>query len=97
MVLDLGRFTPRSELAPGTLWVAEQLPGIVARGDMTRELALGYWPSYNIPFFPEVGLMLRCAHLVISKPAFHAPAKMGYWIGCQLWAWRQSAIGSRSN
>lgn len=34
--------------------VAEQIPGLIAAGDLTRTLERGYWPSYNIPYFPEV-------------------------------------------
>lgn len=28
--------------------------GYSKTGDMTQELAYGYWPSYNVPFFAEV-------------------------------------------
>ena len=54
MILDLKRFTPGRDLRPGLLWVVEQIPGLVASRDMTEQLARGYWPSYNIPYFPEV-------------------------------------------
>ena len=53
MIVDLKRFTPGSDLPAGLLWVAEQIPGLVASGDVTEQLARGYWPSYNIPYFPE--------------------------------------------
>ena len=46
---------PGEALRPGLLWVAEQVPGLVAAADMTDMLAFGYWPSFNVPFFPEVG------------------------------------------
>ena len=55
MVIDLNRFVPGEALRPGLLWVAEQVPGLVAAADMTDMLAFGYWPSFNVPFFPEVG------------------------------------------
>ncbi|EIE19753.1 laminin A [Coccomyxa subellipsoidea C-169] len=53
MVLDLKRFTPGKELPAGLLWVAEQIPGLVASADLTEQLARGYFPSYNIPYFPQ--------------------------------------------
>eukprot|EP00891_Asterochloris_glomerata_P008387 jgi/Astpho2/8387/e_gw1.00122.63.1_t len=53
-VLDLNKFEPGKALQPGLLWVAEQIPGLVAAADMTSHLERGYWPSYNVPFFPEV-------------------------------------------
>ena len=55
MVVDFKKFVPGATIVPGTLWVAEQLPGIVARGDQSAVLAAqGYWGSYNIPFYPEI-------------------------------------------
>ena len=67
MIVDLKRFTPGSDLPAGLLWVAEQIPGLVASGDVTEQLARGYWPSYNIPYFPEVRTCSQ--HL----PALHPP------------------------
>lgn len=54
MVVDLKRFVPGEELRDGLLWVAEQVPGLVVGEDVTNTLALGYWPSYNVPYFPEI-------------------------------------------
>eukprot|EP01027_Heterolobosea_sp_BB2_P023893 GEZU01035936.1.p1 GENE.GEZU01035936.1~~GEZU01035936.1.p1 ORF type:complete len:415 (-),score=136.28 GEZU01035936.1:22-1266(-) len=54
MILDYKLFTPGQELAPNTLWVLEQIPGYIESQDVTSYLALGYWPSYNIPFFPKI-------------------------------------------
>ncbi len=31
-----------------------QIPGLVVSGDVTQDLERGYWPSYNVPYFPEV-------------------------------------------
>lgn len=56
MILDLKKFTPGKDLQPGLLWIAEQIPGLVASRDMTEQLARGYWPSYNIPYFPEASI-----------------------------------------
>ncbi|KAI3424367.1 hypothetical protein D9Q98_009920 [Chlorella vulgaris] len=54
MIVDLKRFSPGEELQEGLLWVAEQVPGLVAAADLTPTLAFGYFPSYNVPYFPEV-------------------------------------------
>lgn len=54
MVLDLSKFRPGEALEPGLLWVAEQIPGLVVAADMTQTLAFGYWPSFNVPYFPEI-------------------------------------------
>ena len=54
MVVDFNRFTPRRPLQAGTLWVVEEIPGLVAGADQTPTLARGYWPSYNVPFYAEV-------------------------------------------
>jgi len=56
IVLDMKLFTPGSkELAPGTMWVVEQIPGLVERQDLTDVLAdQGYFASYNVPYFPNV-------------------------------------------
>ena len=34
--------------------MVEQIPGLVVGEDLTSYLNLGYWPSYNVPFFPEI-------------------------------------------
>ena len=54
MVVDFSRFTPGEALPEGTLWVVEEIPGLVAGADQTATLARGYWPSYNVPFYAEV-------------------------------------------
>jgi hypothetical protein len=54
MVVDLAKFSPGNDPLPGLLWVAEQIPGRVVAADMTPTLALGYWPSFNVPAFPEI-------------------------------------------
>ncbi len=41
-------------LLPNTLWVVEQIPTLVVADDLTTVLQFGYWPSYNIPFFPQI-------------------------------------------
>lgn len=42
------------ELRAGLLTVVEQIPGLTVSSDETRVLQFGFWPSYNVPFFPEV-------------------------------------------
>ena len=55
MVVDLKSFVPGKDPLPGLLWVAEQIPGAVVAADMTPTLALAaYWPSFNVPAFPQV-------------------------------------------
>jgi hypothetical protein len=54
IVVDYKKFTPKKPLEDGALWVLEQIPGMTESADVTRYLALGYWPSYNIPFFPKI-------------------------------------------
>jgi hypothetical protein len=55
MVVDMKRYTPGAPIASDTLWVAEQLPGMVVSADESGVLnATGYWASYNVPYFKEV-------------------------------------------
>jgi len=55
IVVDYKLFTPGQPLQPGTLWIAEQIPGFVVAEDQTPFLIQnGHWPSYNIPFYPFI-------------------------------------------
>ncbi|KAM9965295.1 hypothetical protein ACTFIW_005107 [Dictyostelium discoideum] len=54
MIVDYKLFTPYQPLQPNTFWIIEQLPGGFMSADMTDVLALGNWPSFNRPFFPEI-------------------------------------------
>ncbi|XP_028400611.1 putative phospholipase B-like 2 [Dendronephthya gigantea] len=55
MVLNYNMFTPGKPVIPETLWVLEQMPGIVQMGDLSLYLINnGYWASYNIPFFDTI-------------------------------------------
>ena len=54
MVVDFKQFAPGHALGAGTLWVVEEIPGLVAGADATETLSRGYWPSYNVPYFTEV-------------------------------------------
>jgi hypothetical protein len=43
------------QFASGTLTILEQIPGHIISQDQTDVLnAQGYWPSYNIPFYPQI-------------------------------------------
>lgn len=43
-------------LLPNTVWLLEQMPGIVEKADVTHTLLQSqlYVPSYNIPYFPSI-------------------------------------------
>jgi hypothetical protein len=53
-VVDYKLFTPMEPLQPNTLVVLEQIPGYVEWADVTNVLQFGYWPSFNIPYFPYI-------------------------------------------
>ncbi len=50
----MGKFVPGKALPADLLWVVEQVPGLVVAGDATELLALGHFPSYNVPFWREI-------------------------------------------
>lgn len=52
--VDYNLFKPGKSLVPGTLWIGEQIPGMFMTKDVTTTLSYGYWPSYNVPYFPEI-------------------------------------------
>lgn len=54
MVLDGKLFRPGNALQTNTLYVVEQIPGLVVGGDATNELEKGYWGSYNVPYHKEI-------------------------------------------
>ena len=54
MTVDYKLFTKHEPLPPGTLWVSEQLPGYYRAADQTMVLQRGHWPSYNVPFYPDI-------------------------------------------
>jgi len=55
MVVDTKLFNPGHEIVNNTLWVAEQIPGYFVAADQTSTLIeQGYWPSYNVPFYPFI-------------------------------------------
>ena len=40
-----------------------QVPGLSMAADETETLRRGYWPSYNVPYFPEI---YKCGNLPSS-------------------------------
>lgn len=54
MIIDLKRVKLNHSLGDDTLWVVEQIPGLVVGEDETPILRAGYWPSYNVPFFEVI-------------------------------------------
>lgn len=54
MVVDRKAFTPYTPFTQDVLWVAEQMPGHYETFDASRILALGYFPSYNIPYMKNL-------------------------------------------
>lgn len=55
MIINNNLWEAKKPLQDNLLWVIEQMPGHVASGDQTDYLRMGgHWPSYNIPFFPEI-------------------------------------------
>jgi hypothetical protein len=61
LIFDYNLFTPEEPIPDNSFWVVEQIPGIVATGDMSNALrSTGYWASFNRPYFKET--RLRSGH-----------------------------------
>jgi len=54
MILDLNKIKLNESIEDGALSVVEQIPGLVEWADQTHKLRLGYWPSYNVPYYETV-------------------------------------------
>ncbi|XP_071540745.1 putative phospholipase B-like 2 [Panulirus ornatus] len=55
MVVDYKKFKHRKHIKRNTLWVLEQLPGLIVANDQSHILRKqSYWPSYNVPFYPAI-------------------------------------------
>lgn len=65
MVVDFNKFTPGQGLVDDLLWIIEEIPGVCVGRDLTSFLQFGYWPSYNVPFQPEV--VTLSGYTVLSK------------------------------
>mmetsp|Transcript_29011 Transcript_29011/g.87081 ORF Transcript_29011/g.87081 Transcript_29011/m.87081 type:complete len:544 (-) Transcript_29011:156-1787(-) len=55
-VIDLHKFTPGANPSPGLLTIVEEIPGLIHAEDMTSTMVAmgGYWPSFNVPYFPDI-------------------------------------------
>ncbi|KAK2076982.1 hypothetical protein QBZ16_005210 [Prototheca wickerhamii] len=81
MVTDLSRFEPGTALAPGLLWVVEQIPGLVESADATQMLAQGYWASYNVPAFANVYNASGYPDMVSKADAYGQHfTKVAHWL-----------------
>lgn len=55
MVVDYKLFKPQKDIRQNTLWVLEQLPGMIVANDQSHILRKqSYWPSYNTPFYKSI-------------------------------------------
>jgi hypothetical protein len=72
MVLNVASFKPRAALLPDTLWVVEQIPGLVVGGDTTQQLERGYWPSYNVAYWPQIYNASGYPQLIAARAAAFA-------------------------
>lgn len=58
IIVDYNRFEPEQYLPDNTLFILEQIPGLIHMADLSGYLRMhGYWASYDRPFFEEVRSM----------------------------------------
>lgn len=67
MLINLNLFKPYQPLADNLLWVIEEVPGKIVSADQTGYLRQGYWPSYNVPFYPEISELSGYPAMAKSK------------------------------
>mmetsp|Transcript_93569 Transcript_93569/g.171695 ORF Transcript_93569/g.171695 Transcript_93569/m.171695 type:complete len:716 (+) Transcript_93569:76-2223(+) len=54
MIVDYNLFFPGQPIRDGTLFVMEQVPGMIQKADMSHVLRdKGYWASFNRPYFDK--------------------------------------------
>jgi hypothetical protein len=70
MIVDYKLFTPGQPLVNDTLWVIEEIPGLIAGGDQTIVLSYGHWPSYNVPFWSSIYEASGYPKMVQSKGTY---------------------------
>ena len=66
MIIDFKLFKTGEQLPYGLLYVIEQIPGLVVYGDQTETLKRGYWPSYNVAFYPEIYEKSGCMYMYLT-------------------------------
>lgn len=54
MILDMKQVKAQNAMPPNTLFVVEQIPGLVQGSDVTNQLEEGFWPSYNVPYHKDI-------------------------------------------
>ncbi|XP_037498950.1 putative phospholipase B-like 2 [Rhipicephalus sanguineus] len=55
MIVDYKLFKPGTAIVNDTLWILEQMPGIMRQGDVSDVLRKqSYWPSYNVAYFDDI-------------------------------------------
>jgi len=55
MIVDYNKFSVGQPVPDMTLWILEQIPGLMMKTDVSYLLRnVGYWASYNRPYFPEM-------------------------------------------
>lgn len=79
MVVDLKRFTPRQQLAPGLLWVVEQVCGVgvvvlAVRAPSHLVFAVKSW-RFCIPVLPACNAV--CMDMIVSHGISAAHHTMG--------------------
>ncbi|KXZ46084.1 hypothetical protein GPECTOR_47g360 [Gonium pectorale] len=99
MIVDLNRFTPGAELQPGLLTIMEIIPGMVRTADATADLERGHWPSYNVPYFPDVyeatGYRRHAAAMAARGPDYAAAAAgLSYQLAPRAKIFRRDAAGA---
>lgn len=77
MVVDYKLFQPYKAIPANTLWVVEQIPGLMMAADVTQQLERGYWPSCKYAF------PLLC----FLKPSQSAPLTPLVWCGAPQTTW----------
>ncbi|GLC72566.1 Phospholipase B-like 1 [Pleodorina starrii] len=99
MIVNLNLFNPGSELQPGLLTITEIIPGLAVTADATDDLLLGHFPSYNVPYFPEVyeaAGYRRHAEALAARGAAFAEAAEGisYQLAPRAKIFRRDAAGA---
>ncbi|XP_050032313.2 putative phospholipase B-like 2 [Dermacentor andersoni] len=65
MVVDYKLFKPGTAIVNDTLWILEQMPGIMRQKDVSDILRKkSYWPSYNVAYFEDIFVISGQTELV---------------------------------
>lgn len=69
MILDMKKFLPYNALPDETLFIVEQIPGLIQGSDCTEQLERGYWSSYNVPYHKDI--YLQSGYGIIDELSRH--------------------------